>query len=113
MASSSQRREHFSTFHGGSTTGGGMSRKSTRVLPSLTIRSSAEQEDSVNTMWSAYMKEAGEYDKIMTDAWREDAKGFLAFVSRCPLIQYVHSGDNVKKGQPFLLNRCRLPHRKL
>jgi hypothetical protein len=27
------------------------------------------------------MKEAIEYDKFMTDGWREDAKGFLVFVS--------------------------------
>lgn len=39
------------------------------------------QEDSTNTMWYTYMKEAVEYDKLMTDAWREDAKGFLVFVS--------------------------------
>lgn len=64
-------------------------------------------------MWTAYMKEAGEYDKIMTDAWKEDAKSFLVFVSRGPLIQCIHSGDNVKKDQSFLLNRRRLPHRKL
>ena len=42
------------------------------------------QEDSTNTMWYTYMKEAAEYDKVMTDAWREDAKGFLVFVSSSP-----------------------------
>ena len=51
-----------------------------RVL-SLTTPSDTVQEDSANTMWSTYMKEAVEYDKIMTDGWREDAKGFLVFVS--------------------------------
>jgi hypothetical protein len=64
-------------------------------------------------MWSAYMKEAGEYDRITTDAWKEDAKSFLVFVSRGPLIQCVRSGNNVQKGQHFLLIRRRLPHRKL
>jgi len=61
------------------------------------IRSPTAQEDSTNTMWSAYMKEAGEYDKIMTDAWKEDAKNFLVFVSRGPLIRDVHCSDNVKR----------------
>jgi len=38
-------------------------------------------------MWSTYMKEAIEYDKFMTDGWREeDAKGFLVFVSPSPLV---------------------------
>ena len=61
------------------------------------IRPLTAQEDSVNTMWSAYMREAGEYDKTMTDAWKEDAKSFLVFVSRGPLIQDVHCTDNVKR----------------
>lgn len=48
-------------------------------------------------MWSTYMKEAGEYDKITTGAWKEDAKIFLVFVSRGPLIQNVHCSDTVKR----------------
>ena len=64
-------------------------------------------------MWSTYMKEAGEYDKIMTGAWKEDAKIFLVFVSRRSLIQYVHIVVTTSKDQSFLLNRRRLPHRKL
>jgi hypothetical protein len=44
------------------------------------------QEDRANTMWSTYMKEAIEYDKFMTDGWRDDAKGFLMFVSPSPLV---------------------------
>ena len=39
-------------------------------------------------MWSTYMKEAIEYDKFMADGWREDAKGFLVFVSHIPLVYY-------------------------
>jgi hypothetical protein len=27
------------------------------------------------------MKEAGEYDKLVADGWKEDAKSFLVFVS--------------------------------
>lgn len=33
------------------------------------------------------MNEAVEYDKFMTDAWKEDAKGFLVFVSPSPLVR--------------------------
>jgi len=47
----------------------------------LLTTSDTVQEDSANTMWSTYMKGAVEYDKFMTDGWREDAKGFLVFVS--------------------------------
>jgi hypothetical protein len=32
------------------------------------------------------MKESIEYDKFVTDGWREDAKGFLVFVSLGPLV---------------------------
>jgi hypothetical protein len=43
------------------------------------------------------MKEAVEYDKFMTDAWREDAKGFLVFVSPNPRVQCGHRTDNVER----------------
>jgi hypothetical protein len=41
----------------------------------------AAQEASINKMWSAYTKEAGEYDKLMTDVWRKDTSCVLFFVS--------------------------------
>ena len=41
----------------------------------------AAQEDSRNKMWSGYMKEAGDDDKLMTDGWRGDTSGVLFFVS--------------------------------
>jgi len=44
------------------------------------------QEDSVNKMWSEYMKEAGEYDKLMINGWKDGAIGLLVFVSTDPLI---------------------------
>ena len=47
-------------------------------------------------MWSTYMKEAVEYDKITTDAWREDAKGLLVIVSPDPAVQSVHHTDHVE-----------------
>jgi NAD(P)H-dependent FMN reductase len=39
------------------------------------------QEDTINKMWSEYMKESGEYDKRVTDVWRKDASDILIFVS--------------------------------
>jgi hypothetical protein len=56
------------------------------ILDFLTTPSDPVQEDLTNTMWSTYMKEAIEYDKFMTDGWREDAKGLLVFVSPSPLV---------------------------
>jgi len=56
------------------------------MLHFLTTLSDTVQEDSANTMWSTYMKEAIEYDKFMANGWREDAKGFLVFVSPSPLV---------------------------
>jgi hypothetical protein len=81
MTESSQRREPFPLSHGIS----GSVEKQT-ISHSLTTPSDTVQEDSANTMWSTYMKEAVEYDKFMTDSWREDAKGFLVFVSPSLLV---------------------------
>ena len=50
------------------------------------ITSVIAQEDSVNKMWSEYMKEAGEYDKLMINGWKDGAIGLLVFVSTDPLI---------------------------
>ena len=38
-------------------------------------------EDSENEMWSEYLKIVDEYDKRLTDRWKEDTKGVLVFVS--------------------------------
>jgi hypothetical protein len=47
----------------------------------LTTRSTTAREDSPNTIWPAYIKEAGEHDKALTDAWKENATCFVVFVS--------------------------------
>lgn len=44
------------------------------------------QEVSGTKMWSAYMKEAEEYDRLMTDGWKDGAIGLLVFVSTDPSI---------------------------
>ncbi|KAF8474395.1 hypothetical protein DFH94DRAFT_695460 [Russula ochroleuca] len=36
-------------------------------------------EDLVNEMWSGYLKNVDEYDKRVTDGWKEDANGVLVF----------------------------------
>ncbi len=41
----------------------------------------AVQNDSENEMWNMYLDEVKEEDQRMTDAWKQDAKGILVFVS--------------------------------
>jgi hypothetical protein len=38
-------------------------------------------EDLVNEMWSEYLKNVDDYDKRLTDGWKDDANGVLVFVS--------------------------------
>ena len=45
--------------------------------------------DSENNMWSGYLDIVDEYDKRLTERWKEDTKGVLVFVSfmyrsQCP-----------------------------
>ena len=53
------------------------------------MTSTTAQENSGEGMWSTYMKTFDEYDKRITNAWKEDATGLLVFVShlqiRCSL----------------------------
>ncbi|KAF8474393.1 hypothetical protein DFH94DRAFT_127873 [Russula ochroleuca] len=51
-------------------------------------------------MWYTYMKEAVEYDKFMTDAWREDAKGFLVFTGLFSAVVAVFLLESYKKLSP-------------
>jgi hypothetical protein len=44
-------------------------------------------EDLVNEMCSEYLKNVDEYDKRVTDGWKEDAKGVLVFVSLYLLVR--------------------------
>jgi hypothetical protein len=50
-------------------------------MPTLLTTPVTAREDPVDKMWSAYMKEASENDKLVTDAWRKDMNGVLFFVS--------------------------------
>jgi Family of unknown function (DUF6535) len=66
------------------------------------------QEDSANKMWPTYMKEATEYDKHMTDGWKEGAMGPLVFVCIDSLICAV-SAITILLDRSFLHTRCDLP----
>ncbi len=80
MAESSQRRALSPLTHGISPGSEGISSRREQTILHFLTTSDTVQEDSANTMWSTYMKEAVEYDKFMTDGWRKDENGFLAFV---------------------------------
>ena len=43
-------------------------------------------EDSVNEMWSEYLNTVNDYDRRLTENWREDANGVLWFVSPHQLV---------------------------
>ena len=43
-------------------------------------------EERVNEMWSEYLENVIDYDKRLTDGWKDDAKGVLVFVSLHPLV---------------------------
>ena len=83
-----------------------------RVLR-LTTRSTTAREDAPNTIWPAYIKEAGEYDKVLTDAWRENAKCFVVFVSPVHLSHAFINVVTMSKEWSILPNRRCLSHRKL
>ena len=38
-------------------------------------------EDQVDDMWTEYLKNVDDYDKRLTDGWKDDANGVLVFVS--------------------------------
>jgi len=38
-------------------------------------------EESVNNMWTEYLKDVDEFDTGLTETWKEDAGGVLTFVS--------------------------------
>src|SRR6266851_1868453 len=55
-------------------------------IATLTVTSTTGREESEKEMWTIYIKQVKEYDKRMADAWKEDARGILVFVSRSLLI---------------------------
>ncbi|KAH9962314.1 hypothetical protein BGW80DRAFT_1132254, partial [Lactifluus volemus] len=57
-------------------------------------------EKSENEMWSKYMLEAREYDKRVTDAWKEDASGVLVFTGLFSVIVGALIIESYKKLSP-------------
>jgi hypothetical protein len=56
------------------------------------------QKDSENEVWKMYLNEIKEDDQRMTDAWKQDAKGVLVFVSPTLLISVFVSMTSPKTG---------------
>lgn len=81
-------------------------------MSNLITTPATAQEDSVDKIWSAYMKEASEHDKFVTEVWRKDTTSVLFFVSSSPPISAAIV-LMASKGWFTLCNRCRLSHRKL
>ncbi|KAI0282686.1 hypothetical protein BC826DRAFT_921487, partial [Russula brevipes] len=99
MSTSPQRRALFPPSHWGSPTSEGTSRS--REIPHLlTTLSATAREDSVNSTWSTYMKEAGEYDKLVADGWKEDANYFLAFSGLVSATVTAFLIEGIKKLSP-------------
>ena len=67
------------------------------------------QKYSENEVWKMYLEEIDADDKRMTDAWKQDAKGVLVFVSPKLLISAFVSMTSPKDGS-FLRNRYRIYH---
>lgn len=58
-------------------------------------------------MWSTYMKEAGEYDELMTNTRKADSVGLLVFVSIKPLILVIVT--IISSDRSILRNCCHIP----
>ena len=76
----------FTTISRVGPTNDGTSKSTPYCIATLTVTSTTGRGDSETEMWSTYMEQVKEYDKRMTDSWKEDATGILAFVSRSLLI---------------------------
>jgi len=62
------------------------------------LTSATAQEDPGKEMWTKYMNVFSEYDKRISDTWKEDADGLLVFVSHNPQISLFVAMTNQKTG---------------
>jgi hypothetical protein len=67
-------------------------------ITTLTPITLAVQKDSENDVWKMYLNEIEADDKRMIDAWKQDAKGVLVFVSPKLLISVFVSLTSPKTG---------------
>ncbi len=70
-------------------------------------------EDQVNEMWSEYLKNVDDYDKRLTDGWKDDVNGVLVFVSLHLLVPVSITVTIWEPDRSFLRNCRILHHRKL
>jgi hypothetical protein len=64
-------------------------------------------------MWSEYLKNVDDYDKRLTEGWKDDANGVLVFVSLHLLVPVSITVTIWEPDRSFLRNRRILHHRKL
>lgn len=76
---------------------GGMS-GSDRLYRFATLILTSAQGDPGKEMWTTYMEEYKEYDERVADAWKQDAKGLLVFVSPDLLILMLIAITSRKTG---------------
>lgn len=86
----------FTADPGGATRGNGTSGSGGYCISILT--SATAQEDPGKEMWTKYMNVFNEYDKRISDTWKEDADGLLVFVSHNPRISLFVAMTNQKTG---------------
>ena len=70
-------------------------------------------EYQVNEMWSEYLNNVDDYDKNLTDGWKDDANGVLVFVSTHLLVPVSITVTIWEPDRSFLRNCRILHHRKL
>src|SRR5205807_9126937 len=80
----------------GATRNDGTSWSSGYCISILTL--AIAQEDPGKEMWTKYMNVFGEYDKRISDTWKEDADGLLVFVSHNHQISLFVAMTNQKTG---------------
>jgi hypothetical protein len=106
----------FTTISRVGPTNDGTSKSTPYCIATLTVTSATGREYSEEEMWSTYMEQVKEFDRRLTDSWKEDATGILVFVSCSLLItpsiaitakrpvfslrQSAHLSSNSTKGCP-------------
>jgi hypothetical protein len=71
-------------------------------------------QHQVNEMWSEYLENVDDYDKRLTEGWKDDANGVLVFVSSIRLLVRAPITVTIWEPDRSFLRNCRiLHHRKL
>ena len=70
-------------------------------------------EDLVNEMWPEYLKNVDDFDKRITNGWKDEANGVLIFMSLYLLVLVSITVTVWEPDRSFLCNCRCLHHRKL